>query len=271
MNSTARNTQFETWRWGNLTAPEIRDVGSEPGSIFVLPIGSIEQHGNHMPTATDSILVEAVCDEVVERLSSELPTVLGPTVWSGHSPHHRDFGGTLSLTFDTMKQVLSEIVDSALDNDFDAVALVNGHGGNINLVGAATGEIGRQHPETEVIGLTYFQLAAEAISDIRESELGGMNHAGEYETALMLKVMEELVRADLIESSYYQPNYPADRIDLIKSGPVSIYRSFAEYSDSGMIGDATLASAEKGELIFEVVTDELESILRDVSKHSVTS
>lgn len=271
MDSSATNTTFESWRWGNLTAPEIRETGSQPGSIFVLPVGSIEQHGNHLPTATDSILVEAVCNAVIERISDDLPALLGPTVWSGHSPHHRDFGGTLSLTFDTMKQMLCEIVDSALDNEFDAVALVNGHGGNINLVGTATGEIGRQHPDTEIIGLTYFQLAADAIEEIRESDPGGMNHAGEYETALMLKIVEELVRMEHVESRYYQPKYPADRIDLLKSGPVSIYRSFTEYTESGAIGDATLASAEKGEEIFDVVTDELEDLLRDVSEHTTSS
>lgn len=259
---------FRRFSLGALPYREIRNVGEQPGSILVVPIGSIEQHGHHLPVATDSLLVSAVTDAAVDRVADELPILVGPTVWSGHSPHHRGFGGTLSLPFDTMKRMLIDLADSALDNGFDALLLVNGHGGNKALVSAVLGEIGRAHPDTEVAGFTYFELAADAIEDLRESGPSGMAHGGEYETSLMLYLLEELVSESDLEAAYYDDDYEHGGVDLLKGGPLSAYRPFTEYSESGAVGDSTLSSAAKGEQIFELVTDEYEAILRSVHEQT---
>lgn len=247
--------------WAGRTAPEIREIAEQDGSVLVVPVGSVEQHGNHMPVATDTILVDAVAHHGAERVVDELPILVSPSVWSGYSPHHMPFGGTITLEYDDLLDVLEDIADSALDNGFDSLLLLNGHGGNASLVSSATSTIGTQHPEVEVLGVTYFQLAAAFIDDIRETELGGMGHAGEFETSLMMHLRPELVDEDRMEGTNMDEPYPQGGKDLVAGGPLSVYRGFTEYSETGAIGDPTVSSAEKGERILELLTEEMESIL----------
>lgn len=265
----ASAANLKRFSFGAKSYNDIREIANQPGSILVMPVGSIEQHGHHLPVATDSLLVSAVTNAAVDRVADDLPILVTPTVWSGHSPHHRDFGGTISLPFNTIKQMLLDLADSALDNDFDAILLVNGHGGNKALVSAALGEIGRAHPNVETAGFTYFELAADAIEELRESTESGMAHAGEYETSLMMYLFDELATKSEFESIYYDDDYERSNVDLLQGSPMSVYRSFSQYSNSGAVGDSTLASADKGEQIFELVTDEYEAILRSIHDHTV--
>lgn len=250
--------------WSAHTAPEIRELASEDGSILVVPIGSIEQHGQHLPVATDSLLVSAVAQLGVERVHEDVPILNLPTFWSGYSPHHLSFGGTVSLEFEHMQRALEDVADSALSNGFDAVLLLNGHGGNAALVDGAVSTIGTDHPEAEVLGLTYFTLAESFIDDIRDSDPGGMGHGGEFETSLMLHLYEELVRTDELEGTPMDEPYDHALDDMFAGGPLGVYRDFEEYSETGAIGDPELASAAKGEQIYEQLGNELEEILRQI-------
>jgi creatinine amidohydrolase len=249
--------------WASKPFQEIKEIGERDGSILVVPIGSIEQHGNHLPVATDTILVEAVAHFGAERVADEVPLLVTPTVWSGFSPHHLPFGGTISLDFDTLREMIEQTVDRALENGFDAVLLLNGHGGNMPLVDGVVNTIGSQHSDTEILGLTYFELATEFIHDIRESDNGGMAHGGEFETSLLLHLRPELVGEERT-ATYWDEPYDRGSKDLLNGGPLAVYRTFEEYSASGAIGDPELASAEKGEEIFNLLGVELEDLLREI-------
>jgi creatinine amidohydrolase len=248
--------------WAGKTCSEVRDIATQDGSVLVIPVGSIEQHGYHMPVGTDTILVDAVARLGSERVMDDVPLLVTPPVWSGYSPHHMPFGGTITLDHDDMMDMIEQLADAALDNGFDSLLLLNGHGGNDSLVSSATSTIGTDHPEAEVLGLTYFQLATSFIDSIRDSELGGMGHAGEFETSLMLHLRPELVKEDQMEGTEMDEPYPQGIDDLVAGGPLSVYRDFDEYSESGAIGDPTVASAEKGEKILEMLCDEVADILR---------
>lgn len=254
--------------WGGRTAGEIRDIGGEPGSVLVVPVGSIEQHGDHLPVATDTILVDAVASLGAERVAEDLPVLVTPTLWSGFSPHHLAFGGTLSLDFETMLHVVEDLADSALENGFDALLLLNGHGGNSSLVGGATSTVGIEHPDVEVLGLNYFSLAASFIDDIRESDTGGMSHAGEFETSLMLHLRPELVQLDRAEAPYLDEPYDLGVSDLMEGASLSVYRSFEAYTDSGAIGDPHLATSEKGAEIYDRLGDELADLLDEIHERN---
>jgi len=250
--------------WAAQTASEIASVADADGSILVLPIGSIEQHGAHLPVATDTLLVNEVATEGADRVAEDLPVLVAPPFWAGFSPHHLPFGGTLSLEFDTMREAVEDVADTALSNGFDALLLLNGHGGNKSLVGAATSTIGKGHPDTEVLGLTYFDLAEPFIDDLRESETGGMAHGGEFETALMLHCYPDMVREGHLEVPYMDEPYDQSVQDLLVSGPLSVYRGFDEYSDSGAIGDPSLSTSDQGASLLERLGDELEDLLREI-------
>ncbi|WP_224271008.1 creatininase family protein [Haloprofundus salinisoli] len=255
--------------WAGKTYAEIAETADSDGSVLIVPVGSIEQHGHHLPVATDTILVDAVAHLGASRVEDDIPILVTPPVWSGYSPHHLPFGGTITTTYDTLLDLLEEICESALQNGFDAVVLVNGHGGNASLVASAVSTIGIDHPDTEVTGITYFELAGSFIDEIRESDVGGMVHAGEFETSLMLHLRPDLVRDDRIEGTMLESEYEHGLHDMFAGGPFSVYRGFDEYSETGAIGAPELATAEKGERIYERLGDEVEAVLREVYDHAL--
>jgi len=247
--------------WDRLTYSEIKTVATEPGSVAVVPVGSLEQHGKHLPVGTDTLLVEAVARKGINCAPQELPVLTTPPIWSGYSPHHMSFGGTVTLEPETMLRVLTDVADSVLTNGFDALLLLNGHGGNAPLIDCAVSVIGASQPNVQVLGLSYFDLAAPFIEDIRESDPGGMAHGGEFETSLMMYLYHELVRRDEIEGTPLEEPYDLARQDLVVGGPLSIYREFQAYSETGAIGSPELASTEKGRELFDRLGVELATLL----------
>lgn len=250
------------------TYPEINDTATEDGSVCVLPIGSIEQHGHHLPVATDSLLVDAIAHGGADRLDTEIPLLVAPTVWSGYSPHHMAFGGTLMVEFDTLLRLASELVGAAFEAGFDGILLLNGHGGNTAMVNAAVTTLGVDYPSGEVVGLTYFRLAAPFIDEIRDSDAGGIAHGGEFETALMTFLAPDLVDLDAAHATYRDEPYDHASREMFDSGPAGVYRPFDEYSDTGELGDPGFASPEKGEELFDRLTAELATVLRQLHEQS---
>jgi creatinine amidohydrolase len=247
-----------------MTYRDIQEVAERDGSILIVPIGSVEQHGHHLPVATDTILVDAVAELGTKRVAESVPVLKTPPFWSGFSPHHMAFGGTLALEFGVMREVLENIADSALDNGFDALLLLNGHGGNMSLISAATSTIGKEYESAEILGLTYFELAASFADEVRESDIGGMSHGGEFETSMMMHLRPELVEEDEMEAPMLDEPYELSLQDLLEGGPLGVYRGFEEYSHTGAIGAPELASAGKGEEIYRRIGDEMESLLLDI-------
>lgn len=245
------------------TAPEIRALGERDGSVLILPVGSVEQHGAHLPVATDSLLVSAVAAAGAEAVADDAPVLVAPTLWTGYSPHHLSFGGTLTGEFDTLLDLLGTVADTALGNGFDALLLLNGHGGNRALVDAAVTVVGRSRPDAEVLGLTYFDLAVPFVDEVRDSDTGGMAHGGEFETSLIQHLHPELIREEA-PAEYWEEAYDLAGSDLLEGGPLSVYRPFEAYSNSGAIGDPSLATAEKGERLFDELRAELAALLLDI-------
>jgi creatinine amidohydrolase len=256
--------------WKEQTYSEIQGTGSEPGSLLVVPVGSIEQHGQHLPVGTDTYLVEAIANGAARVSSETIPILVTPPVWSGFSPHHMDFGGTITLESQNMMSTIENICSSALENGFDAVVLINGHGGNVSLIDSLVSTVGADHPNRQVLGTTYYTLAQSFIDDIRESDTGGMAHGGEFETSLMLHLHPDLVKDESeMEASYMDDPYEQAGQDLHDGGVLGVYRSFKEYSHTGAIGDPLLASPEKGERIYELLLDELTDIFERVHEQNV--
>jgi len=250
--------------WAGKTAPEVQEIAQEDGSILIVPVGSIEQHGNHLPVSTDTILVDAVAHSGAERIADEVPVLVTPTVWHGYSPHHLPFGGTITIDVNELIDILEAVADSALENGFDSLLLLNGHGGNMSIIDNAVKTIGQEHLEATVHGLTYFTLGARFVDDIRDSEPGGMSHGGEFETSLMMHLRPDLVREDQVEATHKEATFDYESTDLMNGGELGTYRSFDEYSDSGAIGAPELASAEKGKAFLDGLKNEMETLLSQI-------
>ncbi|MFP9062224.1 creatininase family protein [Natrialbaceae archaeon A-chndr2] len=250
--------------WAGKTAAEIETVAEQEGSILILPVGSIEQHGPHLPVSTDTICADALANEGAKIVMEDIPVIVGPAQWLGNSPYHVGFPGRIDVTFSKLVELYEEMAASALETGFDALLFLNGHGGNHNAIGGASKAIGLDHPEIEVLAMTYFGLAATFIEEIRDSELGGMNHAGELETSLMMHLRPDLVREDLIEGTHLDEPYTHAYDDMFEGGPLSVHRLEEEYAENGAVGAPEFATAEKGEKIFENLCAEMTILLEEI-------
>jgi len=250
--------------WAGKTYTEITELGEEEGSIVIVPVGSIEQHGFHLPVATDTILADAAAHGGASDVAQNIPIVVTPPIWSGLSSHHMPFGGTLTLEFKNMLHLVTDIGEAALDNGFDAILLLNGHGGNMALISAAINAIGSDHQDIEILGLSYFYLLAPYIEELRDSNSGGIMHGGEMETSLMLHLRPDLVDEEALETNYADRKYDLLLEDIYGSGPLGMYSTFADHSETGIIGDPETASAEKGAAMYEAISDELADLLSAV-------
>ncbi len=249
-------------RWEDLTSPEV-DALDRDATVLVVPIGSVEQHGRHMPLGTDSMLAHGVALGAAARLAPGSIAVLPPP-WYGYSPHHMRFPGTVTLSVATLSALVGDIVGSVVAHGFRRIVLVNGHGGNAGIVDVLSADLGARHAgAARIAGLTYFKLAQAAIARLRESRPGGMGHACEFETAMMLHLHPGIVHMERAVTAYPETGSPFLSTDLLNGSRVATYIDFKDLSEIGTFGDPGLASPEKGARFFDTVCDELAAFITD--------
>ena len=252
----------EESRLALLASPEAAALDRER-TVVVVPTGSIEQHGPHLPLDTDSFLCTAVAEAAAERARSDGPVLVVPTVSVGASEHHMAFPGTLTLRPATFLAVVKDLCGSLSRHGFRRQLVVNGHGGNRALLAEAIQEIGFEEPVH--VGLVdYWSLARAVVDDVRESPPGGMAHACEFETSLMLFLRPESVRQDLIEREIPRPRSQSELFDLFLTSPLSTHWKTRELSRSGVMGAPDLATAEKGRRLFEGCADGLARLIEEI-------
>lgn len=236
--------------------------------IVVVPLGSLEQHGPHLPLNTDTIIVSEIARRAEAKLSDHL--VLTPTQWVGHSPHHSQFG-CISLDVRPYMDLIGGSCRSLVEMGARKIFLLNGHGGNDIPGKAALRELKtelRQHRDLQIGLASYWNLAAESIAQLRESPRGGLGHACEMETSIMLALVPEQVSMkDVVDDG---PCWQESRrvLDMLHPQPYYVVREFHEISNSGTLGMPSLASAEKGEGFLKVITDAVVKFLVEFSTWS---
>ncbi|MFS0892888.1 creatininase family protein [Microbacterium sp. 179-I 3D3 NHS] len=156
-----------------------------PGAIAVLPIGATEQHGPHLPTGTDHLVVAHVAERAAELLDGVVDVIVAPTLPFGYSPHHLPFGATISLTASTVLSLLGEACASLLAAGFRGVFILNGHGGNEDLVIVAAREAGTASGAVVGAG-SYWSIAWADLDRAGFQQKGEVpGHAGAFETSVM--------------------------------------------------------------------------------------
>jgi len=239
-------------RWEKMTAPELKALAAQQ-ALVVLPIGSLEQHGPHLPVWTDSICAHEIA--LRGAAASGVPIVVLPPLWLGLSEHHLPFGGTITLDHATFQAVLRCVVRSLKADGFGRLLIVNGHGGNIDPLAVAVRELAVEFAMPIVV-TTWPQLAPAAIGGILTTQ-PGIQHACEGETALWLALDAGQVRQDKLEETISNPP-PNPPPGMVR------FWSFAERAPrTGVRGDPRAATAEKGEAILAAVTGALAAAIRD--------
>lgn len=253
-------------RWEEMTAPEI-DAFERDQTVVILPLGSVEQHGHHMPLGTDSMLAHAVATEAAGGVSAPTSVVVLPPPWYGFSAHHLRFTGTVSLPAKLMLDLVEAIVDSLIVHGFRRILIVNGHGGNGGVIDVMASALGNRHyRRARIAALTYFLLARDSIAEIRETKNGGMGHACEFETALLMHLRPELVKMEHATTLYPDAGSRYLTTDLLGSSMVRTYLDFKDLSESGVLGDPSLATPEKGARFFDACVKALTTFIDDFAR-----
>ncbi|MFC7475696.1 creatininase family protein [Dankookia sp. GCM10030260] len=239
-------------RWERMTAPELKALAARD-ALVVLPIGSLEQHGPHLPVWTDSLCAHEIA--LRGAAAADLPVAVLPPMWMGLSEHHLPFGGTITLDHATFHAVLRCVVRSLVADGFRKLLIVNGHGGNIDPLAVSTRELAVEFG-IPVVVTTWPNLAPAAIGKILTTQ-PGIQHACEGETALWLALDAAQVRQDKLAETISNPppNPPAGFVRFF---------SFEERAPrTGVRGDPRAATAEKGEAILAAVTTALAAAMAD--------
>jgi creatinine amidohydrolase len=218
-------------------------------SVIVVPVGAIEHHGPHLPLVTDALIAESVATAAVAQGVAEgLDLWLLPTLSYTKSDEHHWASGTMWLTWETLMSTLVDIGRSVAATPARRLVFVNGHGGNTALLGVANRELRRR------FGLRTFSMAASGVKaatgrDGEPDERGFGIHAGFGETSLVLHL-----RPDLVDMSLAERNVPEHLADLSYVGfngyPVQFGWMSDDFGPSGVVGDPTGATAERGAEIF---------------------
>ena len=246
-----------TWR-------ELRELAARDDLVVVVPTATLEDHGHHLPIDTDVRLVEAITRGAVE--ASDGRALLFPTQVHGYTPHHLDFPGSVTLRWNVFVESLLDQGRSLCRHGFDRILFVNGHGSNQPLVDIAARLIGVEHRDAVAGSCFYLQSARgrSVIAEVRDSpHPGGMAHACELETSLYLAIEPELVQMD--QAVCEIPGEGANRPTMRSDSPLSVWPHWSGLSESGVVGDATVATREKGETLLAAAVEEIGEYIAEMA------
>jgi creatinine amidohydrolase len=219
-----------------------------PSALVVLPVGATEQHGPHLPLGTDFLIVEHVTRAAAREAQPHLDVLVAPTFQTGSSHHHLSFGGTISLSTERYYGALRDMTESLIQSGFRRIFIVNGHGGNHELIQLVVRDLAQTHP-CNLAAASYWDLARESLAQ-REPDLGGRlpGHAGAFETSLIMAVHPDLVVNPL-------PHRTA--VELTRTSiPPAPYRAERHgfwTSIDGFTDSPDQASPERGQRLLEII------------------
>jgi creatinine amidohydrolase/Fe(II)-dependent formamide hydrolase-like protein len=247
--------------WGEMNWPDA-DAYLERMDLALLPVGATEQHGPHLPLDTDAFDADYLARRVADACLPLRPLVL-PLLPYGVSYHHNDFRGTLSISNTTLSRLVYEIGMSAAANGIKKLIIINGHGGNAPALNYAAQMINRD-------ARIFVCVDTGETSDVDIARIGMTSndvHAGEIETSTSLATRPHLVRMD--RANREVPVFSSRYLNFTSKRGVSWYAYTHKISSSGVMGDPSLASAEKGRQIWDVMVAHLVTLVEDLKQMSL--
>ena len=235
-------TSKTTYEYAKMTWPEVNDA-VRAGRVAIIPTGMIEDHGPHLPIDTDVVIANAVCRRAAELVPDEV--VVLPSVTFGYSPHHMDFPGAITIGWDTFIRYMLEVCKSLVAHGFRRILIVNGHGSNT--------------PFVDIIArLTVVETGALAAA------INYWNAPGVHEVAESLRESDLVDMSKAVREIGHQPtkNYWTDLVG--GDGPLAMMEHWSSLSQTGVMGDPTKATAEKGERLLAAAANGLVEIINEL-------
>jgi creatinine amidohydrolase len=237
--------------WRRHRADQLREKAKDD-AIVIVPVGSLEQHGPHLPVEIDTLLGETVALRTALLVAEREPVLVLPMLWTGLSEHHMSFGGTITLDTETFLAMLRCVCESIVRHGFRRIVLLNGHGGNENAMRVAADDLSPRLG-VSIVQFTYWYAAAAVIAPLLEKQ-SGLWHACEAETSMCMALHPELVAEERIRLA--EVNTTPDVAEIVGAG-VYRWRSLASRSSAGVIGYPSVASAAKGKKLLAAITRDL--------------
>jgi len=249
-----KNYLYQHHTWQELKAL----VPQQP--VVVQPIGSVEDHGHHLPLDTDNFLIQSICEEAARRAEGEI--LLLPLIPYGFETHHMDFPGTIDIRMENLLNFVLDVTKSIAHHGFKRILIADGHGSNMPILEMVAR---RTILETDSLcgAFIWPSLAAQEIQAVRESERGGMAHAGELETSVYLHLDSSRVQMEKAVKEMGLPRSDFIFLDLMESSPIKFMDIWTRFSKSGVYGDPNTATVDKGRVIFEAVVSAFLNLIRE--------
>jgi creatinine amidohydrolase len=219
-----------------LTRVQAREVA--PEALVVLPTGATEQHGPHLPVGTDSFAVEAVAQRAAALARPSVPAFVAPTLAYGSSHHHLPFGGTMSVSTETYYHLICDLLESLATSGFRRIFIVNGHGGNSELVQLAARDVALRRDIAAAAG-SYWSIAWERLTGAGAGMVGHLpGHAGAFEVSMVAALRPELLREPRPGRELDPRTSPPMPSDPYRAEFHGFWKSIDGYSDSPARGSA---------------------------------
>lgn len=258
---------LEKYLYDELTWPEINEAILAK-KVVLLPIGSTEQHGHHLPLDVDNFLARSVCLEAARRIPREV--LVMPTIPYGYNEHALDFPGTIHVTYHHFIEYCLDVCKSVAHAGFDRLIIVDGHGSNEHLCEFIAR---RATLETDALfaSTMWTNLGAEAFNTVRDSGMGGAAHACELETSVYLHLAPERVQMDKATDHYGgaagQEGSKLLQVDLARPlPPMKVVQWTSGATPTGVSGAATLATAAKGKVTLDGAAENLVTFIQEFRK-----
>jgi creatinine amidohydrolase len=250
--------------WHELTTYDFREPGVADW-IAILPVAAIEQHGPHLPVATDQVINDGHIARTLTLLPADLPALFLPTQAIGKSNEHISSPGTLTFSWETVTRAWIEIGESVARAGVRKLVIVNSHGGNVPIVDIVARELRVRHDMLCVATAWSRFGQPDGLYGDHDRRFG--IHGGEIETSIMLALRPDLVRMELAENfRSTQENFEQEFKHLRAHGQTQFGWKAQDLNPKGTVGDASLATKEKGERSLDHAARVMVELLQDVHR-----